>query len=285
MDDMIQIYTRRYIKYDFLYSVPRIIRKEEVRYKPILGTFEPKSVHWDKYKELENGDTIYVLDSKQRTLPWEMNRIGRITSSVASKCIGLTSYGRPDLVTTALEVAYYQRPNVSPELQKFADDGIANEPQVKLHCEMFYKCKIKDIGFLVPSWKTYLGDSPDGEVTIEKNGIVQTWSAEFKALVKLYRTLEERLEIIAEGGDIDKNDFSHIKPEHYVQCHVHMYCMQTSYCIYHVCDFHESKFFSQVIPFNKKFWEWCLKRLDYFYENYLLPITRTTEFPLPLHSF
>lgn len=281
--DLAQIFTMRYIgKHDFLYSVPRLIRSEEVRYKPILGNFQPEEVRWNKYKEFQDDRCIYELDVEQRTLAWKMFRIGRITSSIGAKCIGISSYEKPDLVTTALELADYLKPNHSPDLQKFADYGIEKEPLVKLHCEMFYKCTIKDVGFLVPSWKSFIGDSPDGEVTIERNGVVHKWSAEFKAPVKIYRTLEERLELIAENADIDKNNFSHIKPEHYIQCHFHMYCMNTTHCVYHVCDFHENKFFSQIIPFNASFWAWCLKRIDYFYENYLLPITRTTEFPLPI---
>lgn len=288
---MEKIYEQKYLRHDLLYQVPRLIAYEEMRYKPIFGSFTKTDIQWKVYKQYDNKDIIYELEAEQRSLPWRFARIGRITSSVAAEAIGLSHYNR-DLVSTALQIAAYtDRSQISQnsnkpysisqeELQKLADAGIKNEPMVKLHCEMFHKCQIRELGLLVPSWKPMLGDSPDGEAKIEINGKVERWSAEFKAPKKIYRGLEERLEMVAEGADIMENDYSHINPEHYVQCHFHMFCMNTQKCVYHVCDFNNGKYFSQILPFNSQFWNWCLRRLDYFYENYLLPITRTTDFPI-----
>lgn len=282
---MEKIYEQKYLRHDLLYQVPRLIAYEEMRYKPIFGSFSPNDIKWKVYKQYDNKDIIYELDAEPRSLAWRFGRIGRTTSSVAAEAMGLSRYNK-DLVSTALQIAAYtdrshQSTYISQEkLQKLADAGIKNEPMVKLHCEMFHKCQIRDVGLLVPSWKPMLGDSPDGEVLIEVKGKMERWSAEFKAPDKIYRGLEERLEMVAEGADIMENDYSHINPEHYIQCHVHMFCMNTQKCIYHVCDFNHGKYFSQIVPFNSQFWNWCMRRLDYFYKNYLLPITRTTDFPI-----
>lgn len=277
---------------DPLYATPRIIQPKEMKeckYHSVFSSLKGEGeengeiIKWKTYKQFKNGDIIFELDADQRTPPWFLGRAGRITSSKGAECMGLSPYNK-DLVTTGLEIAgYFEKQRTEQEL-KIMNNGIVREPYAKLHCETYYKCEIQNRGLLVPSWRPFLGDSPDGETVIEIEGEKYRASVEFKCPVRLYRGLEERLEVIEEGGDVSDDDFTHIKPDHFIQCYFHMYCMNTKFCIYHVCDFEEETFFSQIIPFEPKFWAWCLQRLDIFEQYYLRPILRNTPYPI-LPSF
>ena len=264
--------------YDPVFASPRLIQPSEMRTcKYDQYTLDPKEIRWKPYKIFRNGDKVYELDAAQRTDPWYLGRAGRVTSSKGFECIGLSPYNK-DLVTCALEIAgFYQKERTAEEL-KIIDDGVQREPLAQMHCASYHKCEIKDLGLLVPSWMPYLGDSPDGEGQIDGQRV----SVELKCPVRMYKGLEERLEVIEEGGDVAEDDFTHIKVDHYVQCHFHMFCMNTKYCIYHVCDFNDEspKFFSQIIPFNKEFWAWCLIRIKIFLKYYLQPILRNTRYPV-----
>ena len=276
--DPLFIHPRLYQPQELLGRTTLMERKErEKDIKPV----------WRVYKEFIDGETIFELQSEQRTEEWKLARIGRMTSSNVASCIGLSSFNT-DLSTVALQVDGYIEKQFTEEQKINMQNGVEREPLAKLHCESAYSCEIKERNLLVPSWAPFIGDSPDGETVISfwegKNYVQDKRAAvEFKCPKRMYRMLEERLELREEKADVLEGDFSHIFPEHYVQCHMHMYCMNTQYCIYHVCDFNTEggKVFTEVIPFNTNFWLWCIERIGIFYEKYLLPLTRNTGFPIP----
>lgn len=104
----------------------------------------------------------------QRTYEWKEARRGMFTASGIYKLMGAKGLGQTgesyvmEKVTEALGVDLNE---VSTYAMQY---GIDMEPQAKAYYEQSFNCSITDVGFIVASWCSESGASPDGIINGEK---------------------------------------------------------------------------------------------------------------------
>lgn len=232
---------------------------------------------------------------KQKEAEWLHLRKGRVTASVAYEATGKKKPFKREisLLSTTREPQSPRRRLadkilgiISPEdssedsLNSIMYEkhttiemqiGIESEDAIRTIYEEHSGSSVREVAFII--WLKYpkLGVSPDG--LIGTNGML-----EIKAPWIMYKPLSDVLTALAEGlpdprlhssSPVWKGRPNHIWYSHYSQMQMQMAIAGRSWCDYVVCAVSEEVIYIERIPFNGPYWEWLLKYLIDFCDDYL----------------
>ena len=251
--------------------------------KWIFNSYESKGCNKEDGKN-ENKEGFYLYEENQRNPGWHLVRIGRPSGSTVGACVGHSNFGNQD--DTALEICGIKkkvfdekalaRMNHGVEFEDTARDFYENKI-VRDYYERTTGLKVKELGYIVPSWDLRIGVSLDGEIEVTEDNKIESESKEDNGIeTKIESKIEEELDKKENGiieikcpqkmyeplkGAIQTrkmgfkiSGYSHIPITHYDQMQLGMAIRRRSFCDYIVYCTSSDSVFTQRIPFNSEYW-------------------------------
>ena len=281
-----------------------------------LSCYDPNKWIFNSYdKNNDSKEGFYLYEENQRNPGWHLVRIGRPSGSTVGACVGHSNFGNQD--DTALEICGIKkkvfdekslaRMNHGVEFEDTARDFYENKI-VRDYYERTTGLKVKELGYIIPSWDLRIGVSLDGEIEILNNdNKVETMKEDGEIEVKIESKVEEDNKIEKESKVEEDNKterengiieikcpqkmyeplkgaiqtrkmgfkisgYSHIPITHYDQMQLGMAIRKRSFCDYIVYCTSSDSVFTQRIPFNLEYWSKSFyPTISWFCDNKIKP--------------
>lgn len=228
--------------------------------------------------------SYYTYEDSQRTIGWKQARMGRVTGSIISSCIGNTEYFNQETPEDiAKQIAGIKDKQFTPEAQARMDYGTIHESDARNWYALSYtlvnsskdQVRVIEKEFAVPKFDPRIGMSPDGMVIINE---VEVGLIEIKCPQSFYRSLD----IYLRNGRPRTSRYEHIYRSHYDQMQMGMAIFDKEWCDYIVYCIPENKVFLERVYRNRDYWDDIYRRVKIFIENILTPILVSTGSRYPL---
>ena len=209
----------------------------------------------------EDFETYYASTERQGSDEWKKLRVGRITMSSISSCIGRSGYNecKEKIAENICNVL------VKNPVNEYMIHGIKTEPIIRDWYSDTIRKPIKEVGLAI--WKKDLrfGGSLDGEIDDEA-GI------EIKAPNKMYHKLIEYIESKKKGYTFYPGFHEHVYNSHYDQMTGNGVITNKKYMHYVVVCTDTQQAYIQRFPVDYELWETELyPKACKFYEEYISP--------------
>lgn len=220
--------------------------------------------------EWEERDSFFILKSAQLTEDWHKFRTMRITSSRIGSLVGHNKFTSSKKI--ALEMACIEKPHFTVNQELLMSRGSRLEGHVRDWYSKMIDKPINTVSLIVPKWDKRFGASVDGVIGDNMDEI-----CEIKVPSKMYIPLKYRELQKFEGLKFDEYDHSHIWDSHYDQMQLGMAVTGAKFCHYiiYVPSFDNEKipleYYTEIIPFNQKYWEELYKEAVRVYEDIKTP--------------
>ena len=187
---------------------------------------------------------------------WYIVRQHRISASKAKRCLLRDSTSPTKAIAAVLQYGGNFQ-------SKAMREGIEWEGKIIERYEYLSGNKVERSGFIVSLQHPFLGASPDG-VIHNGAGVIEVKKVTSKEGESFEETLC-RLQIYKKHGTLQVNQ----KHKYYMQMQQQMYCKGVHYCHFIISD--GVWVHTDVVKFNKPFWDDVLPRLENFYFSHVLP--------------
>ena len=244
----------------------------------------------DKWKDY--GD-YYIYEDDQRTIGWKQARMGRVTGSTVSECIGnksfrlnkspLESQTNPltndpledPIVQVALEIAGVKEKVFTEESKRAIDHGILHESNGRDWYSRVNQVQVIEAPFGVPKFDGRIGASPDG-IIIQNNQ--EMGLLEIKCPQRVYQSIIDYI-------NHDKpytEEYSHIPRGHYDQMQMNLAIFNKEWCDYLIYCTPEEFVFLERVHRNRKYWDSIYSKIQIFIDGVLQPILNFYHSKYPL---
>lgn len=195
----------------------------------------------------------YLNVSPQGTEEWLNMRKYRIPASKYNTAAGRCQY-KGQTQENLWRILNNEEEEIFDEKSKIRmAHGTAQEPEARQYYEKTRNCKVKEIGFAVPTWDFGIGGSVDG-IVLDQDGNETDILIEIKSPKKMYPDILAYLKRINDGWKPESHYTDHITESHYDQMQGCMAVTGKKYCDYIVYATDDQQIFIQRIDFNPKYW-------------------------------
>lgn len=206
----------------------------------------------------------------QTSEEWKQLRVGRITMSTLSSCVGRGSY------KTCLEEVTDVICGVKKiESNSYMEHGVRMEPVIRNWYSETIGKPIKEVGLAVWKKDPRFGGSLDGEILesdSEEKELESSEGIEIKAPNKMYWRLIEYIESRKKGYSFYPGYHEHIFNSHYDQMTGNAIITNKKYMHYVVVCSDTQEAYVQRLPVDTDLWENTLyPRACKFYDDYIEP--------------
>ncbi len=230
---------------------------------------------------------FYIYEDDQRNIGWKQVRIGRVTGSTVSYCVGNTHYADSTPEDMALYIAQVKEKPERPRGKVNKEQGVRLEPAARewytrfvseandLRSVQLSNIEVIEVGFLVPKFDPRLGASPDGLVIIDGklSGLI-----EIKCPVSTYYSIKKYLE----KGCTQTPEYNHIIRAHYDQMQMEMAIANLEWCDYVIyCPAEDFVFLERVFR-NREYFGRLYEKIKEFIKERLDPALKSVNSMYPL---
>jgi hypothetical protein len=234
----------------------------------------------EKWKDF--GD-FYIYVDNQGTIGWKQSKMGRVSGSTVSYCVGHTHYADSTPEDMALYISKVKEKPERPRGKVNMELGVKYEPMARNWYLNAEKSKISyngvleviEVGFMVPKFDRRIGASPDGLVLRDGKleGII-----EIKCPKESYRPIKEYLK---EGNPYTET-YEHIWKSHYDQMQMEMAVINVEWCDYIVFCPTENFIFVERVYRNRNYWNDLYGKIKIFITERLQPLLDSIGSMYPL---
>lgn len=240
---------------------------------------------YDPQKWIDKG-VYWLYDADQKDPDWHLVRKGRPSGS---NCGYLIGHGNPQFGSkedTVLEIVGKKEKVFDQRQRENMDHGVREEPIARDWYSETRKCRVEELGFVIPKWDMSIGVSVDGVIydsSENKDEMSEKMSdgmIEIKCPKKMYYPLAKYIEQ-QKNNNSKEDDFSHIWKTHYDQMQLGMAVLGKKWCDYVVYCSPENSSFVQRIPFDYNYWKIEMyDKLKCIIQEEINPLLVGTNYPL-----